>query len=86
MAPGTEFPHDFCAGISPLQLGVVLVFFIFKVDVHPHGQVLLHRRLEVISNDFLSQQLVANPKVTPHPIYTLTALLNDSVNGFGLCK
>ena len=26
-APGTEFTHIFCAGISPLQLGVVLVFF-----------------------------------------------------------
>ena len=28
MAPGTEFARDFCAGIGPLQLGVVLVFFI----------------------------------------------------------
>ena len=25
MAPGTELARDFCAGISPLQLGVVLV-------------------------------------------------------------
>ena len=25
MAPGTEFAHYFCAGIGPLQLGVVLV-------------------------------------------------------------
>ena len=23
--PSTELPHDFCAGIGPLQLGVVLV-------------------------------------------------------------
>ena len=30
MAPGTEFTRDFCAGIGPLQLGVVLVFFTFK--------------------------------------------------------
>ena len=29
MSPGTEFARDFCAGIGPLQLGVVLVFFIF---------------------------------------------------------
>ena len=29
MAPGTEFARDFCAGIGPLQLGVVLVSFIF---------------------------------------------------------
>ena len=27
MAPRTEFTRDFCAGIGPLQLGVVLVFF-----------------------------------------------------------
>ena len=26
-APGTEFARDFCAGIGPLQLGVVLVYF-----------------------------------------------------------
>ena len=26
MAPGTELARDFCAGIGPLQLGVVLVF------------------------------------------------------------
>ena len=25
MSPGTEFASDFCAGIGPLQLGVVLV-------------------------------------------------------------
>ena len=29
MSPGTEFARDFCAGIGPLQLGVVLVFLIF---------------------------------------------------------
>ena len=29
MAPGTEFARDFCAGIGPLQLGVVLVFAVF---------------------------------------------------------
>ena len=28
MAPGTEFARDFCARIGPLQLGVVLVFYI----------------------------------------------------------
>ena len=30
MAPGTEFARDFCAGIGPLQLGVVLVLFFFN--------------------------------------------------------
>ena len=29
MAPGSEFTRDFCAGIGPLQLGVVLVILIF---------------------------------------------------------
>ena len=28
MAPSTEFARDFCAGIGPLQLGVVLVLMI----------------------------------------------------------
>ena len=31
MAPGTEFARDFCAGIGPLQLGVVLVFFLSEL-------------------------------------------------------
>ena len=30
MAPGTEFAHDFCVGIGPLQLGVVLVIIKFQ--------------------------------------------------------
>ena len=29
----TELPRDFCAGIGPLQLGVVLVFFISVLSV-----------------------------------------------------
>ena len=33
MAPGTEFARDFCAGIGPLQLGVVLVSIIPMVLV-----------------------------------------------------
>ena len=28
--PCTELPKDFCAGIGPLQLGVVLVLFLFN--------------------------------------------------------
>ena len=27
--PSTELPRDFCAGIGPLQLGVVLVYLFF---------------------------------------------------------
>ena len=33
MAPGTEFARDFCAGIGPLQLGVVLVYL--KIAMGP---------------------------------------------------
>ena len=29
MAPGTEFARDVCAGIGPLQLGIVLVYIMF---------------------------------------------------------
>ena len=36
MAPGTEFARDFCAGIGPLQLGVVLVYlFIYLFIIEP---------------------------------------------------
>ena len=28
MSPGTEFANDFCAGIGPLQLGVVLALLL----------------------------------------------------------
>ena len=31
MAPGIEFARDFCAGIGPLKLGVVLVISLFKI-------------------------------------------------------
>ena len=30
--PSTELPRDFCAGIGPLQLGVVLVIQHTKID------------------------------------------------------
>ena len=33
MSPGTEFARDFCAGIGPLQLGVVLVFVLFDQGI-----------------------------------------------------
>ena len=29
MAPGTEFARDFCVGIGPLHLGVVLVYLLY---------------------------------------------------------
>ena len=33
MSPGTEFARDFCAGIGPLQLGVVLVIIIIIIII-----------------------------------------------------
>ena len=33
MASGTELACDFCAGIGPLQLGVVLVSYIYFILV-----------------------------------------------------
>ena len=36
MSPGTEFARDFCAGIGPLQLGVVLVCFCFLDQTNGH--------------------------------------------------
>ena len=37
--PSTELPRDFCAGIGPLQLGVVLVRDIFRY--HKEGMIYL---------------------------------------------
>ena len=34
MAPGTESARDFCAGIGPLQLGVVLVPLVVYLRVN----------------------------------------------------
>ena len=34
MSPGTEFARDFCAGIGPLQLGVVLVLGTILLYLH----------------------------------------------------
>ena len=33
-APSTEFPRIFCAGIGPLQLGVVLLSIFIKITRH----------------------------------------------------
>ena len=34
MTPSTELPHDFCAGTGPLQLDVVLVFYLLMIAVY----------------------------------------------------
>ena len=36
MTPSTESSRDFCAGIGPLQLGVVLVLVIFESMIRGH--------------------------------------------------
>ena len=36
-ASGTEFPHIFCDGIGPLQLGVVLVFLMITYLITGFG-------------------------------------------------
>ena len=41
MTPGTEFARDFCAGIGPLQLGVVLVFTDYLTDFCSFGSIFL---------------------------------------------
>ena len=41
MVPGTEFARDFCAAIGPLQLGVVLVIFVFETFCQISQKVVL---------------------------------------------
>ena len=43
MAPGTEFARDFCAGIGPLQLGVVLVYSRLYIVLNPNQTRLLKK-------------------------------------------
>ena len=46
MAPGTEFTRGFCAGIGPLQLGVVLVISFIKLHAshfNCHFNISFHR-------------------------------------------
>ena len=38
VTPSTELPRDFCAGIGPLPLGVVLVFVIFIIFVFENAK------------------------------------------------
>ena len=48
--PCTELPRDFCAGIGPLQLGVVLVFFRINIIISRifHPLKLVYVTLEVL--------------------------------------
>ena len=42
MSPGTKFAGDFCGGIGPLQLGVVLVFYITRFEKKSESHTYLH--------------------------------------------
>ena len=55
MALGTEFARDFCAGIGPLQLGVVLVLFTNQCVIC-HFPIVHH-----IKSVFVLLNSVANP-------------------------
>ena len=68
MSPGTEFARDFCTGIGPLQLGVVLVFFIFHLCpdqcvvvgvLEPLGLVLLALKVLPQYTPVLGSQVMA---------------------------
>ena len=56
MAPGTEFARDFCAGIGPLQLGVVLVVSIMAQTRHFIGDrsLLTSTKIEHVFTPFRS--------------------------------
>ena len=47
MASGTELARDFCAGIGPLQLGVVLVsfFIIFLWASQNHQRTIVRSKI-----------------------------------------
>ena len=53
MIPSTELPRDFCAGIGPLQLGVVLVVNNFD-NYGSYGTPLNHLTLRKISSPYYS--------------------------------
>ena len=52
MSPGTEFARDFCAGIGPLQFGVVLVYSIDGIDV-----IVIYCYITVMCYSCLSRQI-----------------------------
>ena len=42
--PSTELPRDFCAGIGPLQLGVVLGYVYFTITLYQNCASLFRRK------------------------------------------
>ena len=55
----TELPRDFCAGIGPMQLGVVLVPFLYSLDLEigcPNFKVPHFEISEIITNNQISFQ------------------------------
>ena len=53
MSLGTEFARDFCAGIGPLQLGVVLVAIYILILYDVYGiEVILDNQIHNAVNTF----------------------------------
>ena len=72
MAPGTEFACDFCAGIGPLQLGVVLVYIFSSTSIHSmKKQSFAFWRIERGLNSTTALQRM------PMPIKQILAQLNQ---------
>ena len=59
--PSTELPRDFCAGIGPLQLGVVLVSSFFKSHI-------IHEMTEQKLNRLLFEEYFLSVKPTDKKI------------------
>ena len=49
MTPSTELPRDFCTGIGPLQLDVVLVSFLFWREDEIRGEEIKERGKRKVS-------------------------------------
>ena len=63
--PNTELPSDFCAGIGPLQLGVVLVFITFLCLIICHFQQLLKNPKKTDAPQPGAPEMNRDPAYTP---------------------
>ena len=76
MTPSTELPRDFCAGIGPLQLGVVLVQSLFSViikdiEVYHHMFPMLAPHCQCCNTSCCSlSSAITNPKPGPKEAQT----------------
>ena len=79
--PSTELPRDFCAGIGPLQLGVVLVFLLFffkpntSTSLISKGKLLLYYGLSKMLTNTIRKSLIRSQ----HGNYQFDHQASDSV-------